>query len=62
MPPNSGACFYDYRDMLEKVALDGIVIATPHYDHTPISIDAFQQGIHVLVENRWQCTSKTVAR
>jgi predicted dehydrogenase len=42
--------FYNYRDMLEKVALDGIVIATPHYDHTPISIDALQQGIHVLVE------------
>ena len=42
--------FYDYRDMLDKVALDGIVIATPHYDHTPISIDALQRGIHVLVE------------
>jgi predicted dehydrogenase len=42
--------FYDYRDMLKKVALDGIVIATPHYDHTPISIDALQRGIHVLVE------------
>jgi predicted dehydrogenase len=42
--------FYDYRDVLVKVALDGVVIATPHYDHTPISIDALQKGIHVLVE------------
>jgi len=42
--------FYEYRDMLEKVALDGIVVATPHYDHTPISINALQQGLHVLVE------------
>jgi predicted dehydrogenase len=42
--------FYDYRDLLANVALDGIVIATPHYDHTPISINALQQGIHVLVE------------
>ena len=42
--------FYDYRDLLEKITLDGIVIATPHYDHTPISIAALQQGIHVLVE------------
>jgi|UniRef100_A0A7C4KJD4 predicted dehydrogenase len=42
--------FYDYRDMLDRIALDGVVIATPHYDHTPISIDAFQRGLHVLVE------------
>jgi len=25
-------------------------IATPHYDHTPITIAAFSKGIHVLVE------------
>ena len=42
--------FYDYRDMLAQADLDGIIIATPHYDHTPISIDAMQHGIHVLVE------------
>jgi predicted dehydrogenase len=32
------------------VPLDGIVIATPHYDHTPISIDAMKRGINVLTE------------
>jgi predicted dehydrogenase len=42
--------YYDYRKLLDKVALEGIVIATPHYDHTTISIDALQRGIHVLVE------------
>jgi predicted dehydrogenase len=42
--------FYNYRDLLDKVSPDGILIATPHYDHTPISIDAMQRGIHVLVE------------
>jgi predicted dehydrogenase len=42
--------YYDYRDLLEKEALDGIVIATPHYFHTPISIDAMKQGIHVMTE------------
>jgi predicted dehydrogenase len=42
--------FYDYRDMLAQADLDGIIVATPHYDHTPISIDALQKGIHVLVE------------
>jgi predicted dehydrogenase len=42
--------FYDYRPLLEKPGLDGVVIATPHYDHTPISIDAFKHGLHVLTE------------
>ncbi len=42
--------YYDYRDLLEKEAPDGVLIATPHYDHTPISIDAFQRGINVLTE------------
>jgi predicted dehydrogenase len=42
--------YYDYRDLLKGADLDGLIIATPHYDHTPITIDAFAQGIHVLVE------------
>ena len=42
--------FYDYREMLAKVKLDGVIVATPHYDHTPISIDCLGRGIHVLVE------------
>ena len=42
--------FRDYRQMLDSVALDGIIIATPHYDHPDMSIAAFERGIHVLVE------------
>lgn len=42
--------YTDYQEMLEKAELDGVVIATPHYDHTPISIAALEKGIHVLVE------------
>jgi predicted dehydrogenase len=41
---------YDYRDLLAEADVQAVLIATPHYDHTPISIDALQQGIHVLVE------------
>ncbi len=41
---------YDYQTLLDEFELDGIVIATPHYDHTPISIAALEQGLHVLVE------------
>ena len=42
--------FYDYHDLLDKAELDGVMVATPHYFHTPISIDALQRGIHVLSE------------
>ena len=42
--------YYDYRDLLEHQPLDAILIATPHYDHTPITIAALHKGIHVLVE------------
>lgn len=42
--------FTDYREMFDQVTLDAVLIATPHYDHTPISIEAMQRGIHVLVE------------
>jgi predicted dehydrogenase len=30
--------------------VDAVIIATPHYLHTSIGIDALQQGLHVLVE------------
>ena len=36
--------------MLDSVELDGVIIATPHYDHPDMSIAAFQRGINVLVE------------
>jgi predicted dehydrogenase len=42
--------FYDHLEMFEKIELDAVLIATPHYDHPPISMHAFQRGIHVLTE------------
>ncbi|MGD0005889.1 MAG: Gfo/Idh/MocA family oxidoreductase, partial [Anaerolineaceae bacterium] len=47
---NHVPAFHDYHDLLDKVELDGVMVATPHYFHTPISIDALQRGIHVLSE------------
>lgn len=44
------SAYTDYHDLLDHEPLDAIVIATPHYDHMPISIDALSRGIHVLVE------------
>ncbi len=42
--------YYDYRDMVEKAGLEAVVIATPQYDHTPISIDCLGRGLNVLTE------------
>ncbi len=37
-------------DLLASKAVDAVVIATPHYDHTTIGIAALKAGYHVLVE------------
>lgn len=42
--------YYDYPAILEHPGLDAVIIATPHYDHAPICIEAFRKKIHVLVE------------
>jgi predicted dehydrogenase len=42
--------FYNHKDLLNRGGFDGIIIATPHYDHTVIAIDAFEKGFHVLTE------------
>lgn len=42
--------FTDYREMLDHADVQAVVIATPHYAHTPISIDCFGRGIHVMTE------------
>ena len=42
--------YYDYHDLFHNDQLDGVVVATPHYDHTPISIDFLSHGTHVLTE------------
>ena len=42
--------FTNYHDLLDHGKPQAITIATPHYDHTPIAIAAFERGIHVLTE------------
>ncbi len=42
--------FLSSQEMIRSGTIDAILIATPHYDHTTIGIDALQQGLHVLVE------------
>ncbi len=42
--------FTDSRQLIRSGTVDAVLIATPHYDHTTIGIDALQNGLHVLVE------------
>lgn len=42
--------FPDSASLIRSGQVDAVLIATPHYDHTVVGIDALQQGLHVLVE------------
>ncbi len=42
--------FTNSRELIRSGEVDAVLIATPHYDHTTIGIDAFENGLHVLVE------------
>lgn len=42
--------YYNYRDLFAESGLEAVVIAVPHFDHTPISIEALGLGIHVMCE------------
>jgi predicted dehydrogenase len=37
-------------ELMDSGLVDAVLIATPHYDHEPITIAAFNKGLHVLCE------------
>lgn len=42
--------FTDSAELIRSGLVDAVLVATPHYDHTTIGVDAMQQGLHVLTE------------
>ena len=42
--------FTDSKALIRSGLVDAVIIATPHFDHTTIGIDALEQGLHVMVE------------
>ena len=42
--------FEDSAELIRSGAVDAVLVATPHYFHTTIGIDAMQNGLHLLVE------------
>src|SRR5258708_5125411 len=42
--------FSDSAALIRSGEVDAVLIATPHYAHTTIGVDALKQGLHVLCE------------
>jgi len=42
--------FTESGKLIRSGLVDAVVIATPHYGHTTVGVDAFDQGLHVLTE------------
>ncbi|OGV39386.1 MAG: oxidoreductase [Lentisphaerae bacterium GWF2_45_14] len=42
--------FTDANEMFKSGMIDAVMIATPHYSHTPLAVAAFDAKIHVLCE------------
>ncbi len=42
--------FVEGSDLIASGACDAVLIATPHYQHPTLAAEAFQHGLHVMVE------------
>jgi len=49
--------FHDYKEMIDKVPLDAVVISTPHTLHYEQASYCLAHGLHVQVEKPMTCTS-----
>ncbi len=38
------------EELLDSGAVDAVLIATPHYEHPGLAVEAFRRGIHVMCE------------
>lgn len=48
--PEDVKFFDNYIDMLDSGEIDAVLIATPHYDHPIIAMEALKRDLHTLVE------------
>jgi predicted dehydrogenase len=48
--------FADYRELLDEVEMDGVIIASPHTLHDEHIMAALGAGLHVLTEKPMVCT------
>jgi len=48
--PSGLPVFADGMELIKSGSCDAVLIATPHYQHPPLSIEAFRAGLHVMCE------------
>lgn len=44
------ARFSDHERLMDAGLVDAVLIATPHFQHVPVALAAFERGLHVLTE------------
>lgn len=49
--------YTDWRQMLDAVPLDAVVVSTPHHAHVEPTLAALEHGLHVLVDKPMALTS-----
>jgi predicted dehydrogenase len=42
--------YFDWREVLDKVSLEAVVISTPDHQHAPIALAAMKKGLHAYIE------------
>ncbi len=47
---NVPEAYTDWREMLDRAALDAVVVSTPNHMHTAPTLAALERGLHVLVQ------------
>ncbi len=55
-------CFTDYHDLLDLDEIDGVIVATPPFNHAEITCEAASAGKHVLCEKPMALNSKEAAK
>jgi len=53
--------FTSGQALIAEADIDAVLIATPHYDHPPLTLQAFERGLHVLVEKPVAVTAEAAA-
>lgn len=48
--PDNVQRFSTPAELFQSGSIDAVLIATPHYDHPPLAIEALGYGLHVLIE------------
>ena len=57
-----GEAYTDWQEMLEKSALDAVVVCTPPNAHTEPTLVALERGLHVFVEKPMALKSEDAQR